>query len=329
VARQAHERARDANPELVTEMETTARRSRRKIVEQAAVLPRKRAETLEKWAASTTGAAVVEGARALGRRAQDLPLISLTADLLQEKNGIAVLTQRIAADPADPMALVCLGDALQVLQRDSRICVAIRAALSPTSLLTREAVRTVTAAECSGAGPVELVMRAATGTALRRLRAQPDDPVALHAMARVYLAASMPDAAVVAGKLAVAAATSLDPRRSSSVLVTLARAYLAADHLVSADRAARMAIEAGSSLGWQVLADLVHRNPADETASERLAHYMAFRKRVEPNDLAAYHGFHLEASELLLSVHKLQMMKARALLGGVRRRRPPFSTTTK
>ncbi|MGY1762405.1 hypothetical protein ACI79G_15990 [Geodermatophilus sp. SYSU D00779] len=308
-------RARTVNPDLVARTEARVVQGRQTV---AAALEDKRKSFATQCASTELGSFVAARVRTASKFGREVPVLSLVSDLLDEKNGITTLSERVAADPHDPMVHVWLGEALLAHKQDATAYVAIRTAVSPGVLVRRELFRAASGQDAAEFGPVELTMRNAFALGLGRLRTEPRDGRALHALTRVYLAGKMPETALVTGRMAVQGSSS---RAFGEALFTLGRAHLLNGQYASARRAAEMAIETGCSLGWRVLAELVHLEDVKNTVRERLDRYAELFERVNPEDIDHYQGFHRSAEQICRSVFERQANKTRSALRAISDRR--------
>jgi hypothetical protein len=244
-------------------------------------------------AGTATGGAVGQGARAFGRWAQRMPLLTAPTDLIRERHNVEVLFDAVGADPNDVLAHLYLGEALAAMEADLGRLDLVRVSVNPTSLMFREALRTASTigSPQPQADPAAQVLKRCEALAALRLHADCRDPVALHALARVRIVTGNAGQAVQPAKLAVAA--SAGPARGAA-LVTLARAYTGAGQTDAAQRVARKAVDAGCSVAWEVLADLLYRgrSTGDERSDgPRHREHAAMLARVSDADRLAYHGF--------------------------------------
>ncbi|MGQ0573206.1 MAG: tetratricopeptide repeat protein [Pseudonocardia sp.] len=307
----AAQRARQADPRV----DALARDAAARLGEATGRRRERRDELLARAGSSAAGAALGERVRALGRAAGRLPLLSAPMDLFSERSGVDALVAAVQADPGDVMAHLWLGEALATMQADARRFDQVRAvvaAVNPASLVLRGAIRTAATLGAAPTDPAGEVFARTRVLAATRLRADPRDAPALHALARVLLATGHPEHAVQPAKLAVAASTGADRARA---LVILARTYLVLGRDTSAGNVARKAVDAGCSLGWQVLAELLYRDGAiaGDEGTPRHRHYVELRARVTDDDRRAYHGAHRSAAEVRRSVIDAQRRRAREL----------------
>jgi hypothetical protein len=190
---------------------------------------------------TATGAAAGSAVRRLGARARQIPLLTLPADALQEKNGVRMLAENAAANPDCPMAHLWLGEALSALAKDQLVFNAARTVLNPLSALSREAMRAV-GRMGAGQDPAQQVLRRAHVLAVARLRNDKRDAVALHTIARIELARRRPDQAVLPARMA---ATASEGTARGAAFATLSRAYLG----LGEDERARAALWRRSTRG--------------------------------------------------------------------------------
>jgi hypothetical protein len=261
----------------------------------------------EAAADSRRGAAVGRATRRVAAELQGLPGLSAPADVLRAKNAIGDLAARVEAEPDNPYAYLWLGEALKALERDTRVYVVIRALAQPGSLASRYVLKVGAGigAETAVSASDEMLRRA-FALADQRLRRDDFDADALHAIARVYLAKGAPETAVHPATLALR-----DPSHPSSgaFFFTLARAYLAAGQLPAARRAAERSIAAGTTLGYELLADLLFAGDAESETKERHQEYVQLFGQVAAADRTAYYGVDRSGSDALKTVLASQKAK--------------------
>jgi len=256
------------------------------------------------------GAAAGSAVRRLGARARQIPLLTLPADALQERNGVRMLAENAAANPDCPMAHLWLGEALSALAKDQLVFNAARTVLNPLSALSREAMRAV-GRMGAGQDPAQQVLRRAYVLAVARLRKDKRDAVALHAIARIELANRRPDQAVLPARLA---ATASEGAARGAAFATLSRAYLSLGDDDRARRSAMAAIDAGCTIGWDTVAELLYRpgeGPHANQDGSRQRQYVDIKSRVTDEDRRLYCGVHRDAAEITRSVLKSQSAKAK------------------
>jgi hypothetical protein len=260
-----------------------------------------------KAGASRSGAAVGRGARRVAAEMQRLPLLSAPGDVLRAKNAVFELTERFEAEPENPYTSLWLGEALKALERDTRVLVAARSALNPTTLLTRQALKTGAELGAESSLPAsERMLNRAFYLADQRLRTAGFDAHALHVIARVYLAKRSAESAVDPAKLALADAT--DPGRGH-FLFTLGRAYLAVGRPADARRAAELSIASGTTLGYELLAETLFLGEDEADSKKRHHDFVDLLARVRADDRAEYHGTERSGSDTVAAVLESQKAK--------------------
>lgn len=267
---------------------------------------------VESWIGeSRTGRAVGSAVQRAGNRIAQVPVLSLVQDSMDAKHGIKALTEIVRSEPDHMYGFLWLGEALRARERDMAFVAAARTAVNPTSLVTREALKSMARAgnPQSTRTPAERILRRAFALAARRVERDNRDGDAYHVIARYYLAAGKAAGGLKAGKAAVALAP---PELRGHTLYTLARIYRAIDD-PQAPKAAQAAVNQGFSLGNEILADLLYESGNTPNAAERRRVFITLKNRVNPADIAAYSGIFPAADAKARHVMDSQLAKSRQL----------------
>lgn len=265
--------------------------------------------SLARTGRTPVGRRIGSATRRTARSMRDLPGLSAVVDTILEKNGVNELRERLAADPADPMACIHLAAALRRVERDVRTYAAARVFVSPGSLVLRQTFRAAAGLDADSDEPAPIrLLRRSFELAKRRLAADPTDAHALHSLARIYLMQDQPHHAVRFAKMAASA----DPEHAGLPLITLALAYLELGQVRPARRAAEMAIRADMTLGYEIIAatDRTARNRWEASTIRAEAELLS---RVTSEDRRLYDGVAYRPGELGRTVLNLQRDKSRAL----------------
>ena len=113
----------------------------------------KRKSALDQAGRTGPGAAVGKAARRFGIEVSRLPVLSLPSDAMRQRNGVVVLTEMVRDSPEDPVVTLWLAEALTAMEKDMRRYTVARAAISPTSLVTREVLTSASALGLPGLPP--------------------------------------------------------------------------------------------------------------------------------------------------------------------------------
>lgn len=306
IASAATEKAVGLDPDRAAKAADVGRAAFGKAKRLGAFAKNKQDALVAKAGASRPGEAVGRGARRVGAELQDVAGLSAPSDALRAKNGIAELAALVEAQPDDPYAYLWLAEALKTLERDTRVYVVARALANPTSLATRHLLKTGASIGAEPAVPAsEQMLRRAHALADHRLK-QGFDAHALHVIARVYLAKGSPEAAIRPATLAL---RDLSHPGCGEFFFTLGRAYLAAGQLPSARRAAERSIESGTTLGYELLADLLFSEDGANAAKERHHEYVELLARVDRADRTSYYGVDRSGSAAVKAVLESQKAK--------------------
>lgn len=307
-------RAEAADPDRVRQVKDAGGKIAKRAEGMGHKATRKRNELTLRLAASPLGAKAGRRMAKLGGRMSSIPILSLPADVFNEKNGINELTQRLQREPENPFTNLVLAESISRMQREMLAMVAVRTAvtMSPTTLLMRESMKTAGALGRANELPVvDKLLKRAYGLAMNRLREHPGDPASLHVVARVYLAKRNPEECLKPALLGVSGQhEGRSGQESGPLFYTLSRAYQSLRNKEKARLAAEASIEDEFSLGWLTLGDLVYDDPELVTTAARSKAHTEALERVVPDDLVAYAGIRPQAGDVLRSVLKIQKSKA-------------------
>lgn len=305
-------RAEAAHPQYAHRVKDARAKAARRARELTRTAARKRTELTLAFAATSVGAATGRGAARMGTRISAFPVLSLPADVFNERNGINDLAGRLREAPDDPFVNLLLAESVARMQREMLALVAARTAvtLSPVALLMRESMRTAGALHKAGELPlVDRLLKRAYGLAMIRLRSHPGESSSLHVISRVYLAKRNPRGSL---KPAVLGVSGGNQGESGPIFYTMSRAYLALGDKGNARTSAQAAIDDGCSLGWLTLGDLIFDGPGPSTTVARHKAYLDALSHVTPEDLVSYAGVHPRTKDLVKSVYALQKAKVLA-----------------
>jgi hypothetical protein len=257
-----------------------------------------------------------EGGKMLGEKSthvvgflSKLPVLSLATDIMRARNGIDGLYEHLKADPNDPERFLWLAEAMDRMDRDQHRYTTIRSAMDPSYLLTRQAIKTSTELGKEAIeAPRRRLLKNAFALSISRLKKKPSDRDAIHVLARVYLAQKLLSESMRFSKLAIIA----DPN-DGLALVTLGRVYLAHDQLENARRAGQLAIERGSSMGNEILAEVLLKENAGD-APARIERYSDILDQVSQQDRERYWGPSVQGVNMVEAIGAAQMKKATDLL---------------
>ncbi|WP_100501725.1 hypothetical protein [Geodermatophilus chilensis] len=271
---------------------------------------------LRRAAASEQATAMGAAVRRTAAELSSLPVLSLPGDTARAKNGVLDMRRLARQHPDDPLVTVQLAESLQRYEADMRTYRLVRGVAAPHTLAVSYTVKagsTLGRTELPGRPSVNTARRGAQ-LAARRLRQQPGDRTALHALARAALVEGrLPEGL----KFAAAAVKAGDSGEAE--LVTLARAQLAAGELGKARRGAQLAVQRGCSVGYEVLAQVELRERPDAPVREQLAAYERTLDRVSEGDYRAYYGVRRTGGSFARSLLAAQGVKTWQLTARVGR----------
>jgi hypothetical protein len=231
------------------------------------------------------------------------------ADLIAARHCVDVLAARLREDPRNPQCQVWLAEALLRMRRDMRAWARVRGIAEPASILVRTTVRQMALLGEEGGAeePAGRLLKRAFALAAAHARRDNGDPVALHVLARVYLARRMPADALRMARLAGMVA----PDERADVLVTAARSFHRLGRRDDASLVAGRAVEQGSTLGYEVLAQLLlaDRSRLTRDPTGCVAGWMELRRKVRVEDRATYFGATRTPAEIALAVKSAQWQK--------------------
>lgn len=246
--------------------------------------------------------------RTFTSRLAALPVFSLSGDVMRTRHGIRPLYAHLKEEPDDPVRYVWLAEAMGRVMADSATYSRIRAVVHPGFYVLGQAVKAASTLGSQPSDPTTIrLLKNAFAISTTRIRKDPRDPAALHALARVYRAQGDAPEAVRFSKLAYVA----DPNNHLP-MVTLAQLYLGLGQTENARRAAERATDGGAGYAHTVLADLVLLDEYAEPQG-RIERYSAARDRVTKRDREAYLGPSVEGVGVLEGVGRAQLEKLGAL----------------
>jgi len=256
------------------------------------------------------GKAVGRKARSATRKLASLPILSVAVDTAKARNGISSLHDAFADDPTDPDRALLLAEALERVRRDLLIYGRVRSAIEPSRLLVQQVVKTATGLGDTPTDPTQLrLLKVAFTLALKRLKGNPRDTIALHVLSRVYLTQGNTAEAARFAKLAILSDPSV-----GAPWITLARIYVAANQIANAERAARRSVDLGASYGNQVLADVVlAKTSGDELMA--IDRYKSLRSRVTARGRRDYLGINVRNDKVIEGLWRAQRSKLQQLCG--------------
>ena len=242
------------------------------------------------------------------KRLAGLPGLTLTADTIAARHCVDLLAAGVKEDPDDPRRHIWLAEAVLRTRRDLKRWARMRAVADPRSLIVRSAVRGIASlGQDAEHDPAEQLLKRAFALAQARVREHDRDPLALHAIARVYLARRMPeDAARLAGL-----ASAAESGERAEVLITGARALKALRRRDEAARLAQGAVDHGSTLGYELLAQLllIDRAHVKQAPAVHVVDVLELRREVRAEDRARYFGATRSTAEVALAVKSAQWQK--------------------
>ena len=268
-------------------------------------------EQLARVGATPAGQSVGAALRRTAQHAGRLPVLSTPMDVIIVRNGLDSLIHQLREQPDDPQRHLWLAEGLLRVERDLRAYAIARGVVRPKSLVIRAGLRIAASLGQQDQPPAARLLRRTFELAVARLRHRPDDAVALHVLARIYLIQDLPDQAVRFAKLAVLA----DQASAAESLVTLARSYARAGLPRNAKRAANLAIDDGQSLGYETLAAITREEHASrglDGAQPRMAAYTALMRLVRPADRERYEGVGRDRIDTARTVLAVQWDKTKA-----------------
>lgn len=264
-------------------------------------------EQLAAFAQTDAGQKTVAFVERAQHEVSRLPVITAVADATRSMHGLAPLTQRVVDAPEDPWTHLWLAEALARMKRTQRVTTGARAAIEPSSLVTRTAVAGVSKVGSAGVSVEERLLRRSYVLASRSLgTALSADK--LHVLGRVYLAVGEVGHAATALKPALMIGGKDEPM----VNVTAARLHFAERRYDDARREAQTALDHGCTLGNEVLADLMSAQATGgvRARAEAVQAAAELRGSVNRQDLIAYYGTFMTTGEALSAAVTSQKSKA-------------------
>ena len=271
-----------------------------------------RDKSLDAAGQTRAGKKVGAGSRRAVSELQGIPLVGMTPKVVAARNGVPQLVRRLKKEQPTPEHYLWLAEALIRTQREMRVIRAARAVANPTRLVVRGITRTATSLGRENRRPAsQRLLEVAFRAAALRVRDDSGDAIALHVMARVYLAQGLYEPAQ---RIAGLAAKS-DPA-DGRPLVTAAHARLRAGDDEGARRFAFEALERGCTIGHEVTAELLRRELRRNeslTVKQRSDAYGAELRKVKKRDRKAYYGVGLGAPAVTWAVAGQEMKRTATL----------------
>lgn len=239
-----------------------------------------------------------------------LPGLTALGDTSRALYGIPSLSQRLVDEPDNPWAYLWLAEALSRWARAQRVMAGARALVEPSSLITRAAIGELTLASDPGRPLEERLLRSCYVLAGRSLGSDSRADM-LHALSRVYRAAGKSDEALIALQPALLVAGDHQAR----AYVTAARLHYEARRFSEARTAARVALDLGSTVGNEVLSDVLSAQVSGgwRARSQAVQDAVRLRAEVDPADVVDYYGTFTTAGAALSEAMVEQGQKSGAL----------------
>jgi hypothetical protein len=325
-ARLAAAKALEASQELLAEADKALLSSHPEYSDAKAALAAAAAEMrktanrkLAQAASTQTGAKVGDATRKGLATLAQLPVLSAALDAAKARHAIDALAARCREDPEEPMHAVRLVEGLDRVQDDLRNYRRVRTAIDPMYRVHRQVIVTAAQLGQEAKDPIRVsLLKRAFVQARRRLAEVPDDPKALHTLARVYLA----QGDVRHGALAAALSYRSDPG-DPLPLVTLARCHMVSGERDRAAAVAERAVAVGATYANELLAVIV-LNQTGRPHAELADEFERLRSRVTPEARLAYLGCQPDASAAWQTFKSIQSertakvaQKARELSDGL------------
>lgn len=258
---------------------------------------------VEDFGDTEVGEQIGDKSRQISKYLSELPVFSLTSDVIRERNGIPSLIEHLEADTSDPERYLWLAEAMRRARTEQAVYKKLRSVADPSFFFVGEAVKTVNSLGKVSEEPTERkLLKKAFAIGRVRARKNPEDATALQVLSRVYYLQDRPGEAAKHAKIAHVAKP-----EDLRALHTLSRLYMDLDQLENARRSAMKVIEGGNSIGNAILADLALLS--DRAHEECLKRYEVLRERISRADREGYYGPSADALSVIEGVGRSQWTK--------------------
>jgi len=256
------------------------------------------------------GKNIGELSRSISTKLADLPVLSITGDVVKQKNGVNNLLEYLKEDTNDPERYIWLAEAMIRSNLDIQNYSRIRSAVDPSYFMIQNTVKSM-----NDLGKVEKdlvtikLLKTAFSLSLGRIQKNPRDAKALYCLARIYHCQGDNSEAIKYAKLSFLA------KQSALPLITLAKCYLNIGQVSNAEKAAHKSLKWKSSYGNKILAECkMLDDKTSKDSLDKLRRYSILVDRVKPKDEAKYYGPKASSINLLEGVGKQQWERITKLM---------------
>lgn len=255
------------------------------------------------------GKKVGVGSRKFVEIVSQLPILTLSSDIIKSKNGINELYDILKKDKNNPENYVFLAEAMRRVERDKKIYFGFKTVMNPTSIIFRESIKTAVSIGLDESDPTEIkLLKNAFYLCVSKLKIQPKDSITLHALARVYLLMGLNEDCIRFCKLAI-----LADSRNKLPYITLARAYIAIEQYDNANKSANIAITYEKYYAYEILSQLVMLANNNDI-QQKIEEYSLYRDKISKEDRKIYLGVSIDEVSVLETIGKEQLTKATNLI---------------
>lgn len=258
---------------------------------------------------SEIGKQVGKSTRNFASIVSQLPVLSLTSDVIKSKNGINELYQLIKNDTHNPEKYIWLAEAMKRVERDRKIYSDFRTVLHPTSIILRETIKTAAYMGMDKNDRFESrILKNAFYLSINKFKTTKEAKY-LHILARVYLLMGDTPECIKFCKMAI-----MKDSRNKLPFITLARAYLEIGQYQDSKKAAEIAISNNLLYGYDILSQLVMLEKSEDIAN-KVERYSSFRDKIQKKDRQIYLGCAIDEVSIIETIGKEQMSKLNNVIG--------------
>ena len=241
-----------------------------------------------------------------------MPIITMATDILRISHGLSDLSSQVKDDPENAEKRIWLAEAFVKYNKDRDTYIKIRSVLHPGTLLISEAGKAAVKLnnenrESEPDSESDKLLKIAFMHAAKKLRTRESIEKSLHVLSRVYLLKEQSIESMRFSKLAI-----VSNPQEGMYYTTLARGYRQLHQNANAAKAAVRAINLGSTVGNEILADILEASRRGKIGDGKIA---SKRSAITEEDRIKYWGTAKSGADIATAVGEEQWKKASALLG--------------
>lgn len=258
---------------------------------------------------SEIGKQVGKSTRDFATIVSQLPVLSLTSDIIKSKNGINEIYPMIKNDSYNPEKYIWLAEAMRRVERDRKIYSGFRTVVHPSSIIFRETIKTAASMGIDNNDKFEnRILRNAYYMSIKKFKTTKEAKY-LHILARVYLLTGDIPESIKFCKMAI-----MKDSSNKLPFITLARAYLEIGQYQNSKKAAEIAISNNLLYAYDILSQLVILEESDDVAY-KVERYSSLRDKIQKKDRQVYLGCAIDEVSIIETIGKEQMGKLNNVIG--------------